>query len=73
MRCILAIVGSLSLQRGPLWWASVHRHHHIHCDTETDVHSPQHHGMFYAHMGWLMCRESYELKLEHLGQVRMEI
>jgi len=68
MRFLLAIMGTFSLQRGPLWWAATHRHHHVHCDTDKDVHSPKQSGFFYAHVGWLLVRETYDLKLENLQQ-----
>ena len=31
---MLAIIGSSSVQRGPLWWAAHHRHHHRHHDAD---------------------------------------
>lgn len=49
---VLALWGATSLQRGPIWWAAVHRHHHAHSDTDEDWHSPRH-GFWHAHMGWL--------------------
>ena len=42
-----------SAQRGILWWAAKHRHHHRHSDTEEDVHSPRHRGFWYSHWGWI--------------------
>src|ERR1700680_4845798 len=29
-----AAIGCSTAQRGPLWWAAHHRHHHGHCDDE---------------------------------------
>ncbi|MDA0578059.1 MAG: acyl-CoA desaturase [Verrucomicrobia bacterium] len=52
---VLGFLGASAAQLGPLWWASHHRHHHNHSDQLTDVHSPRHKGLFYAHLGWLMC------------------
>ena len=49
---VLALWGSTSLQRGPIWWSAVHRHHHAHSDTREDWHSPRN-GFWHAHMGWL--------------------
>ena len=37
---LFAVLGNTAVQRGALWWASVHRHHHKHSDYEGDVHSP---------------------------------
>jgi stearoyl-CoA desaturase (delta-9 desaturase) len=53
----LAFLGTTATQKGPLWWASTHRHHHRWSDTERDVHSPARRGFFYAHMGWWLGRE----------------
>jgi stearoyl-CoA desaturase (Delta-9 desaturase) len=37
---LIAIIGSLALQGGVLWWAGKHRRHHKHCDQPQDPHSP---------------------------------
>ena len=50
---LLAFLGQTSAQRGVVWWAAVHRHHHLYSDTPRDVHSPRQHGFFYAHVGWI--------------------
>jgi stearoyl-CoA desaturase (Delta-9 desaturase) len=50
---VLACLGCLAFQEGPLWWASEHRHHHRTADTEADFHSPRH-GFWRSHMGWLL-------------------
>ncbi len=49
---VMALWGATCLQRGPIWWAAVHRHHHAHSDMPGDWHSPRH-GFWHAHMGWL--------------------
>src|SRR6478736_4068152 len=41
---ILAVLAQSSGQKSVLWWAAKHRHHHLHSDTEQDVHSPRHKG-----------------------------
>src|SRR5476651_450550 len=33
---IFAIMGASAAQRGPLWWATHHRNHHVHSDQEDD-------------------------------------
>ena len=53
---ILAVVAQSTLQKSVLWWAAKHRHHHLHSDTEDDVHSPRHTGFLYSHMGWIFAR-----------------
>lgn len=49
---ILGFIAQSSAQRGLLWWASSHRHHHRFSDTDNDVHSPVRRGFWYAHFGW---------------------
>ena len=54
---ILACIGASAAQKGPIWWASHHRHHHQHSDTEEDQHSPLMHGIYQAHLGWILSDE----------------
>ncbi len=61
---ILACIGASSAQKGPLWWASHHRHHHRHSDTEEDVHPPFIHGVYYAHVGWILSSQFVKPRLE---------
>jgi len=53
---ILAFVAQTSAQRGVLWWAAKHRHHHRHSDTGDDVHSPVRAGFWHAHLGWFFTK-----------------
>lgn len=55
---VLAWLGAAALQKGPLWWAARHRHHHKYSDEPEDVHSPLQHGLWRAHMGWIFQREN---------------
>jgi stearoyl-CoA desaturase (delta-9 desaturase) len=50
---VLAFLGVLAHQKGPLWWAAHHRYHHLHSDREEDIHSPSKHGFWWAHCGWI--------------------
>ena len=52
----LAFLGQSSAQRGVLWWATTHRYHHKHSDTEKDVHSPVQHGFWYSHVLWIFSK-----------------
>jgi stearoyl-CoA desaturase (Delta-9 desaturase) len=54
-----ALLGSMSVQRGPLWWAAHHRNHHRHPDTEHDLHSPVTRSFFWSHMGWFLTRRGF--------------
>ncbi|MEE8061308.1 MAG: acyl-CoA desaturase [Gemmatimonadales bacterium] len=53
---LLAWLAQTSAQRGVLWWAAKHRHHHRYSDTIEDVHSPRHHGFWYSHVGWIFTK-----------------
>lgn len=54
---ILAVLAQTTTQKSVLWWASIHREHHLHSDTEHDVHSPRHKGFLYSHLGWMFNRK----------------
>jgi stearoyl-CoA desaturase (Delta-9 desaturase) len=61
---IFAVVGASAAQKGPIWWASHHRHHHKHSDTPEDIHSPVISGIYYAHLGWVLSSQFLETRLE---------
>jgi stearoyl-CoA desaturase (delta-9 desaturase) len=54
---ILALLATSTAQKSVLWWAAKHRHHHLHSDTEQDVHSPRRRGFLYSHVGWIFSRQ----------------
>ena len=56
---LFALIGLLCVQRGALWWAAVHRHHHAHSDEEIDVHSPRQKGFLWAHIGWMTSSRNF--------------
>ncbi|MBB5207341.1 acyl-CoA desaturase [Chiayiivirga flava] len=66
MQLLFALLGAMSVQRGPLWWAAHHRHHHRHADTEQDMHSPVTRGFFWSHMGWFLTARGYRTDLERV-------
>jgi stearoyl-CoA desaturase (delta-9 desaturase) len=51
---VLALLGTLSVQKGVLWWAAHHRDHHRYSDGEKDVHSPVQRGFWWSHVGWIL-------------------
>jgi len=51
---VLAFMAQTSVQKGALWWASNHRHHHKHSDQPEDPHSMKLYGFWYSHIGWIM-------------------
>jgi stearoyl-CoA desaturase (Delta-9 desaturase) len=59
MQFTFACIGAASVQRGPLWWASHHRNHHIKADTPADPHSPQVYGFLWSHMGWFLTSNGF--------------
>ena len=56
---VFAVLGASAVQRGPLWWAAHHRHHHVHSDRPQDPHSALQHGFLRSHMGWFLARENF--------------
>ena len=59
MQFLFAAWGNTSVQRGALWWASVHRHHHRHSDKEEDAHSPGVRGFIWSHIGWMTSSRNF--------------
>ncbi|HLT30048.1 MAG TPA: fatty acid desaturase [Myxococcaceae bacterium] len=57
---ILAWVGTMSAQKGVLWWAGNHRHHHRYSDQEEDIHSPLQRGFWWSHVGWILSKRYNE-------------
>ncbi|HRA91142.1 MAG TPA: acyl-CoA desaturase, partial [Acinetobacter sp.] len=57
------LIGTMSAQRGPLWWAAHHRYHHRFTDTEHDPHSSQH-GFWYSHVGWFLNDQNFFTRKE---------
>jgi stearoyl-CoA desaturase (delta-9 desaturase) len=51
---VLAFLGTLNVQKGVLWWAANHRHHHRYSDKPEDVHSPVQRGFWWSHVGWVL-------------------
>jgi len=51
---VLAFLGGTAMQKGGLWWAANHRHHHRYSDQMEDVHSPIQGGFFWSHVGWVL-------------------
>ena len=64
---VFAVLGASAAQRGPLWWASHHRHHHVHADDPRDAHSAARHGFAWSHVGWFMARENFAPRHELVG------
>lgn len=63
MKFLLLFFGSSAFQGPALKWASDHRRHHSHIDTEKDPYSIKK-GFWYAHMGWLFYKDSVDLDIK---------
>jgi stearoyl-CoA desaturase (delta-9 desaturase) len=63
---IFAIMGASAVQRGPLWWATHHRQHHMYADEYEDAHSPVRHGFLWSHIGWFMSKKHYYYNVERV-------
>ena len=53
-RFVWTLIGTSSMQKGPLWWAGHHVNHHRFADRDGDPHSPMVSGLYYAHIGWFL-------------------
>jgi stearoyl-CoA desaturase (delta-9 desaturase) len=51
---VFALIATSSAQKGPLWWAANHRHHHRFADKPEDIHSPVQHGFLWSHLLWIL-------------------
>lgn len=63
-----ALLGASAAQRGPLWWAAHHRHHHVHADKPADPHSPRH-GFWRSHVGWFLTRGAFRTDTSRIGDL----
>jgi stearoyl-CoA desaturase (delta-9 desaturase) len=54
---VLAWLSQTTAQNSVLWWAAMHRNHHLYSDTADDTHSPRRRGFLYAHVGWIFDRK----------------
>jgi len=63
---VLAWLGASSAQKGPLWWAANHRHHHKYSDKEEDIHSPQQDGFWWSHIGWILSDAYKDTNLKYV-------
>ncbi|MBM4256101.1 MAG: acyl-CoA desaturase [Deltaproteobacteria bacterium] len=61
---LFALLGTTAIQRGPLWWAAHHRHHHRYSDQPRDRHSPLQHGFLWSHSGWFTARANFPTNLD---------
>ncbi|MBL8693072.1 MAG: acyl-CoA desaturase [Planctomycetes bacterium] len=63
---VAACLAQTTMQKGVLWWAAHHRMHHRFSDQPGDPHSPILRGFWYAHVGWIVNRESDPTKFDKI-------
>ena len=61
---LLAVLGTSAVQKGPLWWAAHHRHHHRYADTDQDIHPPTVMGFWWSHVGWILSNKYVATKMD---------
>ncbi len=66
MQFIMAVLGCTAGQRGPLWWASHHRTHHLRSDSASDPHSPRH-GFLNSHVLWFLRCVNFPIVAKRVG------
>ncbi len=66
-----SIIGASAVQRGPLWWASHHRRHHVHSDTRNDRHSPKVHNFLWSHTGWFLTKANFITETKWIKELLM--
>lgn len=69
LQFFFALLGSTAVQRGPLWWASQHRHHHANSDQLEDSHSPVQHGFLWSHLGWFLSDAHFATRTERVKEL----
>lgn len=69
LQFLFAVAGATAVQRGPLWWASQHRHHHATSEQLEDAHSPVQHGFFWSHMGWFLSDAHFATRNERVKEL----
>ena len=66
---VLAFLAQTSAQSSVLWWASRHRHHHLHSDTEEDTHSALRRGFWYSHVAWIFDRRHRDVDMARIDDL----
>jgi stearoyl-CoA desaturase (delta-9 desaturase) len=65
MQFVLALGGAMAAQKGALWWAGHHRHHHKYSDMPEDIHSPKR-GFWWSHVGWILCTKYEDTPVDRI-------
>jgi len=65
MQFLLALGGSMTSNKGVLWWSANHRDHHKYSDQEGDIHSPTR-GFWWSHVTWILCGKHKKTRIERV-------
>jgi len=66
---VLAVLGTIAVQKGVLWWAANHRVHHKESDQEGDIHSPVQRGFWWSHVGWILAPDYEATDLSRIADM----
>jgi stearoyl-CoA desaturase (delta-9 desaturase) len=66
---LMAVAGCTAGQRGPLWWASHHRYHHLKSDSDKDPHTPDK-GFMNSHVLWIFKKENFNINHKHIRDLK---
>ena len=66
---VFAVLGATATQRGPIWWAAHHRHHHLHADSSEDSHSPRD-GFWHSHIKWFLMKKNFPTKSSYVKDLK---
>jgi len=61
LQFVMAVLAETTVQKGIIWWASLHRKHHKYSDVPGDVHSLKLDGFWWSHVGWIVSRQHDEI------------
>jgi stearoyl-CoA desaturase (delta-9 desaturase) len=67
-RFAISAIATTAVQKGPLWWAATHRHHHRVSDGPNDAHSPRL-GFWWSHMGWVLSHNQLDADLSQVADL----
>ncbi|MBK9167554.1 MAG: fatty acid desaturase [Bryobacterales bacterium] len=62
-----AVLGTLTLEGGPMFWVATHRVHHQNSDQPGDPHSPRD-GAWWSHIGWIIFGEAKHSNTELMAK-----
>lgn len=71
VRALFAIFGAMAGQNSVIAWASDHRYHHQHIDTDLDPYSAKE-GFWYSHMGWILRGSVWGEEYDNVADLRKD-